>query len=130
MKCKGEKYKQRSQQLQRQPMRCKGVSGVATWQARRAALLRSVIMTIEGGATARSDPAAWRVVLRTLREISEMQRDQGAVATRRGSLEEYCADGYADALCKQSDAIAAAATLLEECEAGSYEATTYVSKAF
>ena len=41
-----------------------------------------------------------------LREVSALQQAQSGIATRGGALHEYCADGYADGLCKQSQALA------------------------
>ena len=57
-----------------------------------------------------------------LREVSALQQAQSGIATRGGALHEYCADGYADGLCKQSQALACAADLLEKHAFDSYEA--------
>ena len=81
-------------------------------QAARSALLTAALKRVEQGATdAKDNPPRWKRTLALLREVSAQQHAQSAVATRGGALHEYCADGYADGLCKQSQASAPAITV-------------------
>jgi len=81
-------------------------------QAARSALLTAALKRVEQGATdAKDNPPRWKRTLALLREVSAQQHAQSAVATRGGALHEYCADGYADGLCKQSQASAPATTV-------------------
>ena len=54
-----------------------------------------------------------------------MQQAQSGVAVRGGALSEYCADGYADGLCKQSQVPALVVTLYACHTHGTTHGTTH-----
>ena len=96
----------------------------ARHQAQRSKLLAAALARLEANPRDKiDDPARWKKTLGMLAEVATMQMAAaGRAANARGSLDEYCLDGHAEAYSQLSQGLAASVRMFENFPYDSYEA--------